>query len=110
MPGTSEGMLGGRIFHPEVLPFCATGITFAALTTISLKLPDELAARLEAEAQARNTSRSTLFREALEEKLEALAAGRQPSLLELASDLCGSAASGFQDLGSNPKHLEGFGA
>ncbi|HEY5208231.1 MAG TPA: class I SAM-dependent methyltransferase family protein, partial [Stellaceae bacterium] len=32
-----------------------------------------------------------------------------PSLSELMKDACGMIDSGFPDLGSNPKHLEGFG-
>ena len=80
------------------------------MITISLKIPDELASRLDATARAKHVSRSALFREALEEKLEASAAAAKPSLLDQCGDLCGSGDSGLGDLASNPKHLAGFGS
>ena len=43
------------------------------MTTISLKVPDELVARMDAVARAKRTSRSALLREALEEKLKVVA-------------------------------------
>lgn len=80
------------------------------MVTISLKIPDELVSRLDSIARSRKTSRSALFREALEEKLEASAGGALPSLFERSADLCGSGSSGIGDLASNPCHLEGFGS
>ncbi len=80
------------------------------MTTISLKIPDDLASRMDAVARARQTSRSALFREALEEKLRATARKSPPSLHARSADLCGAGESGLGDLASNPKHLEGFGA
>ncbi len=80
------------------------------VTTISLKIPDELVSRLDVLARARETSRSALFREALEEKLQTAARKSPPSLYERSADLCGSGASGAGDLASNPRHLDGFGA
>ena len=80
------------------------------MTTISIKVPDELASRLEATAKAKHVSRSALLREALEEKLEAIQEAGTPSLLDRCGDLCGSGESGIGDLASNPRHLEGFGS
>ena len=80
------------------------------MTTISLKIPDDLISRLDAVARAGRTSRSALFREALEEKLHAVGWKSPPSLYERSADLCGSGASGVGDLASNPRHLEGFGS
>jgi Ribbon-helix-helix protein, copG family len=80
------------------------------MTTISLKVPDELVARMDAVARAKRTSRSALLREALEDKLKAAARKSPPSLFERSADLCGKGCSGLDDLASNPKHLEGFGA
>ncbi len=80
------------------------------MTTISLKVPDELVARMDAVARARQTSRSALLREALEEKLKVVARKTPPSLYERSADLCGKKRSGLRDLASNPKHLEGFGS
>lgn len=86
------------------------GCYLIPMTTISLKIPEELASKLDATARAKHVSRSALFREALEEKLEAIAGAAKPSLLDQSGDLCGSGASGIGDLASNPKHIEGFGS
>jgi len=80
------------------------------MTTISLKVPDELVSRMDAVARARRTSRSALLREALEATLQAAAKETPPSLYERSADLCGKGHSGLGDLASNPKHLEGFGS
>ena len=80
------------------------------MTTISIKIPDDLASRLDAVARAENTSRSALFRQALTDKLKNSARRTKPSLYELSADLCGSGESGVGDLASNPKHLKGFGS
>lgn len=80
------------------------------MTTISLKVPDELVARMDAVARSKRTSRSALLREALEEKLKSSARKTPPSLFERSADLCGKGRSGFSDLASNPQHLEGFGS
>ncbi len=80
------------------------------MITISLKIPEELVARMDAVACAKRTSRSALLREALEEKLEVIASKSPPSLYDQSSDLCGKKSSGLEDLASNPKYLEGFGS
>ena len=80
------------------------------MTTISLKVPAELVSRLDAVASARRTSRSAVFREALEEKLQSAVRVSEPSLYDRSADLCGSGASGKSDLASNPSHLAGFGS
>ena len=80
------------------------------MTTISLKIPEELVARMDAVARANRTSRSALLREALEDKLRAAARKNPPSLFERSADLCGKECSGLGDLASNPKHLERFGS
>jgi Arc/MetJ-type ribon-helix-helix transcriptional regulator len=80
------------------------------MTTISLKVPDELVARMDAVARAKRTNRSALLREALEEKLDAVSRTTRPSLFDRSADLCGKGCSGLGDLASNPKHLEGFGS
>jgi Arc/MetJ-type ribon-helix-helix transcriptional regulator len=80
------------------------------MITISLKVPDELVARMDAVARAKRTNRSALLREALEEKLEVAARETPPSLFERSADLCGKDSSGLGNLASNPRHLEGFGS
>ena len=80
------------------------------MITISLKVPAELVARMDAVAHAKRTNRSALLREALEEKLEVAARETPPSLFERSADFCGKGSSGLGDLASNPQHLEGFGS
>ena len=80
------------------------------MTTITLKVPDELVSRMDAVARGRRTSRSALLREALEEKLKAVARKTPLSLYEQSADLCGKGSSGLRDLASDPRHLEGFGS
>jgi plasmid stability protein len=75
--------------------------------TISLKLPDEIDARLEARARTLGRSKSAITREALARFLE-----ERPvpgvSCLDLVRDLVGI-ARGPGDLASNKKHLRGYG-
>jgi Arc/MetJ-type ribon-helix-helix transcriptional regulator len=80
------------------------------MTTISLKIPEELVSKIDAMARSKSTSRSALLREALEEKLKTMARKKPLSLHDQSADLCGKGKSGLRDLASNPKHLEGFGS
>lgn len=82
----------------------------SGMTTISLKIPDDLVARMDAVARATRTNRSALLRAALEEKLKSAARKTPPSLYERSADLCGKGSSGIGDLASNSKYLEGFGS
>jgi plasmid stability protein len=79
------------------------------MTTISLKLPATLIARLKVEARNRRKSQSAVIRECLEQGLSEKHSGRKPSFHELAQDLCGSASSGTRDLATNSKYLAGLG-
>jgi predicted transcriptional regulator len=77
-----------------------------AMTTISLKLPDSLEARLTAEAKRRRTTTSAIVREAVE---QAFAKKKKfVSCADLAGDLAGS-LRGPRDASTNKKHLEDFG-
>ena len=101
-----------RTIH-MVLWYCQSAESvslFFGVTTISLKIPDAWLSRLDAVARAGRKSRSALFREALEEKLQAVGRKSPPSLYERSADLCGSEASDVGDFASNPRHLEGFGS
>ena len=80
------------------------------MTTISLKIPDELVSRMDALARVQRTSRSAVLREALEDKLKAAARKAPQSLYAQSADLCGMGSSGLGDLASNPKHMDGFGS
>ena len=79
------------------------------MNTISLKLPDRLLERLEAESCARGTTKSSLVRDCLEKALNARPAGDQASCYDLASDLAGTLQGLPSDLATNPKHMKGFG-
>jgi predicted DNA-binding protein len=77
------------------------------MRTITLKLPDGLAARVSA-AVKRGSSTSALVREAIADHFDSSEDDRAGSCFDLASDLCGS-LTGPADLSSNPKHLKGYG-
>jgi predicted transcriptional regulator len=78
------------------------------MSTISLKLPDALAARLAAAARKRGHTRSALVREILEEFLDRGGAFQGCSCLELAANLAGS-VEGPEDLSVDQRHLSGYG-
>jgi hypothetical protein len=79
------------------------------MTTVTVKLPDQLAGRLSAAARKRSTTRSAVIREALEQHLDDQIGPRNsPSCLDLISDLVGS-VSGPADLSSNRRYLRGYG-
>jgi predicted transcriptional regulator len=77
--------------------------------TITLKLPDGLAARVSAAVRKRGVTTSALVREALEDRLGRETSDRAGSCLDLAADLRG-VLSGPADLSSNRKHLKGYGS
>ena len=78
------------------------------MRTITLKLPDALAARVSATVRKRGVSTSALVREALEERLVNETRARTGSCLDLAGDLAG-VLTGPADLSSNPRRLKGYG-
>lgn len=78
------------------------------MRTISLTLPDGLAAGVSATVRRRAISTSALVREALEHRLGREKYARLGSCLDLAGDLRGS-LEGRADLSSNPAHLKGYG-
>ncbi|MEI7728115.1 MAG: ribbon-helix-helix domain-containing protein [Verrucomicrobiota bacterium] len=79
------------------------------VTTISLKLPKHLLARLEKETQTRHTTKSALVRDCLERGLDTPVSAGESSCYDLARDLAGSIKGLPKDLAVNPKYLEGFG-
>ncbi len=78
------------------------------MVTITCKLPEALDHALEVAAKKRRISKSQLLRESLEALLL-----KQPSSSRSfdarMSKVRGMVKSGKKDLGSNKKHLEGFG-
>ena len=79
------------------------------MQTISLKLPDEMLAQLEAEAKARGVTKSSLVRESLEKVLHKESSVGAVSCYDLAHDLAGAVKGLPEDLADNPKYMEGFG-
>ena len=79
------------------------------MRTVSLKLPDDLEARLERAALTRGRSKSDVVRRALarylpgEERRD-----DRSSFLSLAAGLVGC-VDGPPDLSENPRHLDGYG-
>ena len=78
------------------------------MTTISLRVPETLAVRLEDAARQRGMSKSLLIRSALEVYLQADDVEEPGSALSQAADLAG-ALSGPQDLSANKGYLRDFG-
>jgi Arc/MetJ-type ribon-helix-helix transcriptional regulator len=105
---------GGRLPSANVgelvisIAFCSYWYYFLGMITLTLRVPEELLAKLDEAARLDRTSRSELCRKALEARLKKTPMRRR-SLLELSRDLCGVGSSGIRDLSTNKKHLEGFG-
>lgn len=81
------------------------------MKTMTVKLPDELAVRLEKRARRLGVSKSALLRGSLERDLggEKGVVEEEPSAYDLMKDGCGCVDSGVTDLATNPKHMERFG-
>jgi hypothetical protein len=78
------------------------------MKNVSLKLPDDLHAKLTRACKARGTAKSDIIRDALEAYLASPKNGSSVSCLDLAGDLVGS-LEGPVDLATNPKYMRGFG-
>ena len=79
------------------------------MTTITCKIPEDLAAGLEELAREERCSKSDLMREALEARLKVRHRNRPVMAFDLVKHLCGSIKGGPSDLATNPEHLKGFG-
>ena len=78
------------------------------MKTISLRLPDSVAAQLALHARKLRRSKSAVVRDLLEETLDESNGKRRASCLDLAGDLVGC-LQGAGDLSVNKKYMEGFG-
>jgi hypothetical protein len=85
-------------------------ITFLGMTTITCKIPDDLNARLEAEAGRKLLPKSAVVREALERSLKQPKASRRQTAFDLVKNLCGIVKGGPGDMSTNPKYMKDFGA
>jgi hypothetical protein len=76
----------------------------------TVEVPDDLYRRAKAEAALRGRKVKDLIEEGLRLVLEAPSkSARSRGLARLMKRARGVVDSGISDLGSNPKHLEGFG-
>ena len=88
----------------------ADGNTLRVMKTLTVKLPIELAVRLEKRAKRLGRSKSALAREAIEQELKRdPVVEEEPSMYDLIKEDLGCMDSGLGDLSTNPKHMEGFG-
>jgi len=76
-------------------------------TTLTLKVPREMAQKLEAVATRKRVPKSKLMREALDVFLSKQKT--KPSLYDRMKDGIGCISSGKGDLSTNPMHMEGYG-
>jgi plasmid stability protein len=74
--------------------------------TVTIRLPDELKAKLRHRLAAHGVTLSEFVREAIVEKLDRETAGT-PSTYELGKDLFGKHGSGRDDLSTNRKAILG---
>lgn len=77
------------------------------MVTLTVKIPEALAAKLEALVRRRGQRRSEIVREAIERAVTEPEHG-EGSVLDLVADLKG-VFKGPKDLSTNPKYLRGFG-
>lgn len=78
------------------------------MKTISLKLPDDVHAKLANLSKQRGQAKSDIVRDALDVYLAERKQDTRVSCADLAGDLVGS-VSGPTDLATNPKHMQGYG-
>ena len=89
----------------KVLRSEADGITFEAMSIMTLKLPETLRRDLEAEAQRRGITKSAVVRDCLEAMLRRKQAKKRVSCLDLVGDLVGT-QPGPRDASVNGRYLE----
>jgi len=75
------------------------------MRTISLKLPDDLLAQLDSEANARRVTKSWLLRESLEKALRRPKQASGFSCYDQARDLAGTIKGLPKDLADDPKYM-----
>ncbi len=78
------------------------------MKSISLKIPDELDAKISHACNERGAAKSDVIRDALEAYFAGQMNGTRTTCVDLAGNLVGS-VSGPTDLATNPKHMRGYG-
>ena len=79
------------------------------MNTITVKIPEDLDAKLEVEADSRRVSKSEVVREALIAALDRSSTREAPSAYNAMKGACGIVDDGPTDLSTNKKHLRGYG-
>ena len=79
------------------------------MTTLTIKIPEDLKRNVETVARFSGKSVSAIVRESLLRAVRK-AGPRKPTLYERTKDLCGAGSSGINDLATNPQHMKGFGS
>jgi hypothetical protein len=90
-----------------VLRNATFGITFLSMTTLTFKVPREMALQLERKAVRKRVPKSKILRTALARELKT--SKEEPSLYDAMKGAIGCFKSGVKDLATNPKHMKGFG-
>ena len=79
------------------------------MSTLTVSLPDLLAARLEREAKRRCVPADTIIRQALEQAIPSDEAAESAPIFERLSRLIVDDPTSPTDLATNPAHMESFG-
>lgn len=79
------------------------------MTTLTLKVPVELAAKLNRVSAARRVSKSRIIREALEKSLHGTEKNKPVSVYDLMKHGCGIVKGGPADRSTNKKYMAGYG-
>ena len=80
------------------------------MSTLTIKLPPDLLAALDAMAARAHQTRSDVVRQALHALVQHQAPAPAATLLSAMPDLVGCFGGGPRDLASNPAHLAEFGS
>lgn len=79
------------------------------MTTLTVKIPPPLGAKLDALVRRRKQSKSELVREAIERLVDEGGGSTSVSVFSLVKDLKGIVKNAPKDLSTNPRHMRGFG-
>ncbi len=81
------------------------------MTTLTLKIPESMAAELAAKAKRLSTSKSAVTRNALDKYLHESSDGGEPSAYDVAMALgvIGAIKDGPSDMSTNRKYMKGYG-
>ena len=77
------------------------------MTTLTFKVPREMALNLERASLRKRIPKSQILRNALAKELKP--SKEKANLYDAMKDAIGCFKSGVPDLATNPKHMEGFG-